>query len=77
MRSPTPEEAAKAIVGILENRSADAGHLDLIADVKSSFLVGADEKAFAEGVEFGVKKGWFCLTGVAIQLTPGRSSETK
>jgi hypothetical protein len=78
MPRPTPEESAGKIVGILKSRSADAGHVDLIGDVKSSFLAtGGDEQAFAEGLEYGAKEGWFNLSGPAIKLTPAGSNETK
>jgi hypothetical protein len=74
----TPEESAGKIVGILKVRSADPGHVDLVGDVKSSFLAsGGDEQAFAEGVEFGGKEGWFSLSGPAIRLTPAGGNETK
>jgi hypothetical protein len=78
MPRPTPEESAGKIVGILKVRSADPGHVDLVGDVKSSFLAsGGDEQAFAEGVEFGGKEGWFSLSGPAIRLTPAGGNETK
>jgi hypothetical protein len=64
MPSPSPEASAKEIVGILEARSAEAGHADLISDVKASFLLtGGDEMAFADGLEFGVKKGAMSVGG--------------
>ena len=59
MPRPSPEASANEIVGILQTRSADAHHVDLISDVKSSFLViGGDEKAFADGLEFGSRRDW-------------------
>jgi hypothetical protein len=77
MPRPSPEASAKEIAGILEARSAEAGHVDLITDVKASFLrLGGDETAFADGLEFGVKKGWFNLSGFAITLVSGDTRTT-
>ena len=77
MPRPSPEASANEIVGILEARSAEAGHVDLIRDVKASFLlIGGDETTFAEGLEFGVKKGWFSLSGFSITLVSGDKRTT-
>ncbi len=48
MPRPSPEASAKEIIGILEARSAEAGHVDLISEVKASgftiTLVSGDKR---------------------------------
>ena len=75
---PTAEVHTRKVLAILRERNVRAGGCRMLREVEQAFEESGDGIAnCVEGVEHGVEKGWFNLSGVEIILTEAGAKEMK
>lgn len=68
--TPTPEQIARRIVDLLDERHTNPGEHDMFGAIAARL---ANEEIYGEelnsGVEFGAASGWFSVKGARIWRT--------
>ena len=67
---PTAEVHARKVLAILKERNVSAGGYQMLKLIEQAFMEsGGGLDDCIAGVECGVEKGWFDLSGVELKLT--------
>ena len=75
---PRAEAHAQKVLAILRERNVRAGGCRMLREVEQAFEESGGLLAnCVEGIEWGVEKGWFNLSGVEVILTAVGEKEMK
>jgi len=75
---PRAEAHAQKVLAILRERNVRAGGCRMLREVEQAFEESGGLLAnCVEGIEWGVEKGWFNLSGVEVILTAAGEKEMK
>ena len=75
---PRAEAHAHKVLAILRERNVSAGGCRMLKEVEQAFEESGGLLAnCVEGIEYGVEKGWFNLSGVEIVLTEAGAKKMK
>jgi len=75
---PTAEVPARKVLAILKERNVRPGECLLLKVIETTFTeTGGALDDCVDGVEYGVEKGWFNLSGFEVILTGEGAAQMK